>query len=82
MQVGSQAAVTSEIKITQQMNNMIPIAILAVLLALSLLLLAVVTVGWACTYWSMKKREEEKSQDQKSCAIYTADACYRYTLSR
>ena len=34
------------------------VAVLGALLGLSMLLLAVVIIGWICTYASMKKREK------------------------
>ena len=46
---------------TKSVQNYVPVVALGALLALSMVLLAMVTTGWVCTCISMKKREPKKS---------------------
>ena len=39
-----------------------PVVILGSLFGLSMLLLAIVTIGWVYTCWILKKRKDEKSK--------------------
>ena len=47
--------------LTKSVQNYVPVTALGALLALSMVLLAMVTTGWVCTCISMKKREAKQS---------------------